>query len=329
MAGVRISDIIVPEVFIPYMDERTAELSSLLGSGIMVTDPKLDELAASGGTIINMPFFQDLTGDDEVLADDTDLTPGKLTTAKDMARLHLRGRAWGSHDLAKALAGADPMASIANKVAEYWNRRFQAVLVATLRGVFADNVDNDSSDLLLNVSIAAGLSAVAANKISATNVLAAKQLLGDSGGKFVGVAMHSSCYTDLQTQNLIVYIPNARGEVNIPTYLGYRVIVDDGCYTVAGGTNGFVSQVYLFTAGAIGFGNGGAPVPIETDRDSLGSEDLLITRKHFLMHPQGFAWTEGTIAGEAPTNAELALAAHWSRVAEKKNCGVVCLTVNL
>lgn len=35
-------------------------------------------------------------------------------------------------------------------------------------------------------------------------------------------------------------------------------------------------------------------------------------------HPLGFAWVEGTIAGESPTIAELGTAAHWDRVVERK-----------
>ncbi|HEL8745379.1 TPA: coat protein, partial [Listeria monocytogenes] len=64
--------------------------------------------------------------------------------------------------------------------------------------------------------------------ISGNLVLDAKQLLGDSSDRLSLMVMHSAVYTALQKQNLIAFIPNARGEVNIPTYLGYRVVVDDG-----------------------------------------------------------------------------------------------------
>ena len=64
-----ISDVIVPEVFNPYVIERTAELSAFYQSGIIARTPELDRLASSGGKLINMPFWEDLTGDDEVLSD--------------------------------------------------------------------------------------------------------------------------------------------------------------------------------------------------------------------------------------------------------------------
>ena len=105
----KIADVIVPEVFNPYVIERTAELSALVKSGIIVKDPELDALASAGGRLINMPFWKDLTGDDEVLSDNGALTPGKITAGQDVAALLMRGKAWSVNDLAKALSGDDPM----------------------------------------------------------------------------------------------------------------------------------------------------------------------------------------------------------------------------
>jgi len=41
-----------------------------------------------------MPFWEDLSGDDEVLSDTEALTVGKITAAQDVAALLARGRAW-------------------------------------------------------------------------------------------------------------------------------------------------------------------------------------------------------------------------------------------
>ena len=51
-----IRDVIVPEVFNPYVIERTAELSAFYQSGIIARNENLDALARSGGKLINMPF---------------------------------------------------------------------------------------------------------------------------------------------------------------------------------------------------------------------------------------------------------------------------------
>lgn len=306
----KISDIIVPEVFNPYIVERTPELSALFTSGIISNDAQLDALAQSGGTIINMPFFTDLTGDDEVLSDTVALTPGKIGTAQDKARLQLRGRAWGVNDLAKALSGDDPMKAIGDLVSAYWARRFQAMLVSSLGGVFA------SATMSANVH---DISAVeGADVFTGEEFINASHKLGDAESKLTAVMVHSMTFADMKKKNLIQYIPNSQGVVNIPTYLEKQVIVDDGC-PVDGGN--YTS--YIFGQGAIGFGQGQAPVPTETDRDALLGEEYLINRNHFILHPRGVRWNEETVAGQAPTNAELALQANWTRVYDPKNVRIV------
>lgn len=44
-----ISDVIVPDVFNPYVVERTAELSAFYQSGIIERSEQLDTLAKAGG----------------------------------------------------------------------------------------------------------------------------------------------------------------------------------------------------------------------------------------------------------------------------------------
>lgn len=324
----RIADIIVPEVFDPYVTERTAELAALYLGGVITNDEQFDALANSGGRIIEMPFFKDLTGDDEVLSDTSALTPAKIGTSKDRSRLFMRGRAWGVNDLAKALSGADPMRAIADLVALYWARRYQAVLINSLNGVFGDNAANDSGDMVHDVAIEDGDNAAAANLIGPSAVIAAAGTLGDAAGKLTAIAMHSTVFQTLQNQNVIVYEKASNADIRFPTYLGYRVIVDDGMPAVAGTTSGFKYTTYLFGEGAVAYGQGGAPVPSETDRDSLAGEDFLITRTHFIMHPRGIAWQEASVGGESPTNAEAATATNWDRVYERKNVRFAKLVTN-
>lgn len=307
----KIADIIVPEVFNPYVIERTAELSALVKSGIVVRDNELDSLATAGGKLINMPFWKDLTGEDEVLSDSGALTPGKITSGQDVAALLMRGKAWSVNDLAKALSGDDPMKAIGDLVAEYWARRRQKTLLAVLKGVF------ESSTMSGNVYDISALTG-GAEKISGTSFIVAKNKLGDASDKLTAVMMHSAVFTSLEQQNLISYIPNSQGIVEFPTYMNKRVIVDDGCPI-----NTDVYTTYLFGQGAIGEGNGQAPVPTETDRDSLAGEDILINRQHFILHPRGVKFTNTSVVGESPTNTELESQTNWSRVYENKNIRIV------
>jgi hypothetical protein len=129
--------------------------------------------------------------------------------------------------------------------------------------------------------------------------------------------MHSAVVATLVKQGLIDYRPDAEGRPTIPTYLGKDVIVDDGMPVASG-----VYTSYLFGQGAFGYGEGNPPVPTETDRDSLQGEDILINRRHFVLHPRGVKWI-GTPAGVSPTNAELQDDDNWQRVYNAKNIRIV------
>jgi hypothetical protein len=203
------------------------------------------------------------------------------------------------------------MAAIGNLVAEWWARDRQSMLKSILSGVFAAA---SMSGNVLDISANVGAAAV----ISGETVLDAKQLMGDSADKLTAIAMHSATFTKLQKDNLIAFIPDAEGKINIPTYLGYRVIVDDGMPASGG-----VYTTYLFGAGAIGLGNAFAKHTTETDRDILAGDDILVNRQAFILHPRGVKWTGSSVAGAAPTNGELATAANWTRVYENKNVRIV------
>ena len=315
MAVTKIADVIVPEIFTPYVIEKTAEKSRILTSGIAVANPRLNELVSGGGTTIQMPYWKDLTGADEVLSDQTPLTPGKIGTDKDIAALLLRGKAWGANELAGALAGDDPMAAIADRVADYWARQEQKILVSVLTGAFAAA---SMSNHVLDKSAATG-------GIDGNMVLDAKQLLGDSADQLQAIMMHSAVYTELQKQNLIQYTTTSDGKITIPTYLTYQVIIDDGMPVDTTG-NTPIYTTYLFARGSIGRGEG-TPVsltPTETDRDSLAGEDFLINRRALVLHPMGVKW-KGNPAGVTPSNAELATGTNWERVYEDKNIGLVSI----
>lgn len=333
MASTQIADVIVPEVFNPYVIERTAELAKFYMGGIVSNNPELDRLATAGGKLINMPFWQDLTGDDEVLSDSGSLTPAKIAAAQDVAVLLMRGKAWSVNDLAKALSGDDPMRAIGDLVAAYWARRFQVVGLASLKGVFADNVANDSGDMVADISGATNADVTADTKFSASAFIDGQSTFGDVIGAVSGMAVHQDVYYNLKKLDNISFEKESRGDLEIETYRGLPIIVDRNMpFTPAGGATGtdtapFYTS-YLFGNGALGLGQGGAPVPTETDRDSLAGEDILVTRHHFILHPRGVAFQSSSVAGASPTNAELEAAANWNRVYEREHVRVAQIITN-
>lgn len=303
----RINDIIEPEVFASYVREEIAARSGLISSGIVTQDRRLNRLVAGGGRTINMPFWRRIGGDSEVLSDQNPLTPDKIGADKDIATMHFRGKAWGASELASAIAGDSALEAISAMVADWWIAEEQKILIATLRGVFA------------SPSMASHVSDRSGSPLDADMTLDAKQLLGDSSNQLMAIFMHSRTFTHLQKQNLIDFIPDARGEVTLKHYLGYRVIVDD-TMPVYGSTY----STYLMANGVIGRGDSEPTdfTTVETARDSLLGEDYLVYRRAFVLHPLGVSWS-GQAAGTTPTNAELVEGANWQKVYEDKHLGFV------
>lgn len=313
--GTRLQDVIVPELFNSYVVNRTSELSALVQSGIITPSPEFDNLASQAAPTVNMPFFEDLTGESEQIIEDVDLIASKITSNKDVAAIIRRAKMWSATDLAAALAGADPMRAIAELVGGFWARDLQKELISILKGVFsAPSMGSNVLDISAKTGTAANFSASA--------FVDAQQLLGDAKSILTAVVMHSATKASLDKQNIIETIKPSEG-LPFDTYQGKRVIVDDGCPCEDG-----KYTTYLFGAGAIALGNGN-PVgfePTEVDRDKKKGSgvDYLINRKTMILHPRGIRHTGKTVAKvEGPSRAELALADNWERVYEAKQIRMV------
>ncbi|MBA1336726.1 MAG: Phage capsid protein [Firmicutes bacterium] len=323
MTITRIADVIQPDVFNLYVIQRTMELSALIQSGIVQNLAEFDQLASGPNTLVNMPFWNDLTGDSEIMKDDGALTPGKIGSDKDVARKHGRARAWGANGLSALLSGDDPMRAIGDLVAAYWQRDMQKVLLATLDGVFKAA---SMADLVHDISALTG----GAELISGSTFIDAVQKLGDAKDLLTGVMMHSAVEAYLAKNDLIEYVQESQQDVRVPYFMNKRVVVDDGAPFDTGTK---VATVYLFGAGAVALGNGSHPriIPTEIDRDSLASsgEDYLINRRIFILHPRGVKWTEASVADVFPTNTELATGTNWKRVYETKAIRIVKFTFKI
>lgn len=314
----RISDIIQPEVFTPYTIQKTMEKSALIQSGIAENTAEFDALAGGPNTLINMPYWNDLTGDAEVMNDTGETTPGAITASKDVARKLAFTKSWGANGLASLLSGDDPMGAIADRVADYWTRWYQQVLLSILEGVF------DSSTMagkIHDISNEVGEDSL----ISGNTFLDAAQKMGDAKDLLVAVMMNSAVETYLAKNDLIEYLPESEGNAYIRQFLGKRVIVDD---SMPFDTTDGIGVAYLFGYGAIAWGNGTHPDIIQTEVVrkglSLAGEDVLVSRRLPLLHPRGVKWTGANATGNNfPTLQELEDGGNWERVYEPKAIRIV------
>jgi hypothetical protein len=340
MATLR-SDIIIPEVFTPYVIEQTTQRDAFLASGVV--QPLAELNATEGGDFINVPFWKaNLSGDFEVLTDSTSLTPGKIQADKQVGVILHRGRAFESRDLAALAAGSDPMAAIGAKIADYIANQRQKDLLSCLGGVFGSLGSTSSSAAFFGLTID-GESGDTPTTLSPRHVAEAKSLLGDQGDKLAAVAMHSKVYYDLVERKAIDYVtaadvrvtpdssmPDAfggsiaaayAGNVNVPIYCGLRVIISDDVQTDGSGSSTEYAT-YFFTQGAVASGEQMA-MQTETDRDILAKSDAMSIDLHYCYHPVGAKWAVTTVN---PTRAQLETVANWSKVYELKNLGIVRAT---
>ena len=335
--GVVRSDLIIPEIFTPYVIEQTTQRDSFLASGVVAPMAELN--ATEGGDFVNVPFFSaNLTGDFEVLSDSSSLTPSKITTDKQVGVILHRGRAFESRDLAALASGADPMAAIGQKIGAYIANQRQKDLLACLDGVFGSINANDSNSAFFGLTIDSE-SGDTPTGLSPKHVAKARSILGDQGDKLTAVCMHSKVYYDLVERKMVDYVlasdgnggsatasggtiaPAYGGDNTVPTYCGLRVIVSDDVSTTGSGSSTEYST-YFFTQGAVASGEQ-AGLTTETDRDILAKSDAMAVDLHYCYHPVGSKWAVTTVN---PTRTQLGTVANWSKVYETKNIGIVRAT---
>jgi len=337
----QISDVIVPEVFTPYVQQLTEEKARLVQSGVITRSALLDQLLDGGGLTFNVPSFRDLDNEDDRTSTDASAKifvdgavetaiPRKIETSQEIAVRLNRNQSWSSADLTADLAGADPMGAIANRVAFYWTRRLQAVFVASMVGLFNDNEAAPSggdthvqNDMTNDIS---GTFSDGVTTFSAEAFLDAAVTMGDSMESLVAVMVHSVVFNRMQKNNLIDFIPDARGEIQIPTFLGREVIVDDGLpNNVAGGLTAGDYETWLFGSTSMALGVASPKVPTAVSRHEEGGngggQDVLYSRVKWSMHPVGHAFIAASIPDGGPPNGSLSSpstndlthAASWSR----------------
>lgn len=336
-----------------YGIEKAIELNAFVQSGVAQEEADLNTLAAGQGGIYNMPFFKQLatTAPNASSDDDSAIAARRKTsTGMEAARLHCYNAVWSSADLAKAFIAVDPLSVIATQTAQYWATWGEQMIINTALGILASNIANNSSDMLINISAisdsaATGLgyaTGAAARQLQANTLIDAMQTAGDHKGMFTAIAMHSAVHANLQKQGAIEthFFELEDSEVKFDTFMGKRVVMDDqmtvASVSIDDGGGASAKNVYtsiLFAGGQFRLGYGTPKVPTENYRDPKagnggGVEDL-IERRHPIVHPVGFKWTDASIAGKGATAAELATAANWTRVRQRKNIGLAFMKTRL
>lgn len=331
---VALGDVIVPAIFNNYVQKLTEEKVAFLRSGIVKVSPQLNGWLATGvgGMTLNIPTWKDLDNDAPLIANDgtggspaeqyygvvlggTAILPKKITAYNEVAIRCTRTQQWAANRLADCLSGSDAMTAIATRVADYEARFLQRQVLAVLKGVFADNVANDSGDMSLDVK--GGAFVAGATNFTAENLFDALQTAGDSQSDFRALAVHSAVYNRMRKNNLIDFKQDSVPGADLGSFQGLELIVDDGMPKT-----GNVYTSYIFAPGALEIGYGAlkkptAVVEAEDAGNGIGTE-ILYRRWQNSIHPMGFAYTGSTTAGGGPADSVLEAAASWNRACPER-----------
>jgi|LGVE01.1.fsa_nt_gb hypothetical protein len=324
MPETRVSDVIVPDEL---SDMVTAQISPHIDFqrlGIATKDYGNKDVSESGH-FAKVPFYDQLTGDDEVITDTTSLTPGNISTDTDIGVVCHRGKAWASRDLAKILSGDDPQKEIAKQVAKFWGKKMNNTMIQVLNGIFYPSTGALASTHYLKTAA----DDTAAVIITAASIVRAASKLGDEMSEFDAIVVHSLVYADMVTAKMVSHpTVSTPDSVDITAgpgrFLGLDIIVSDYCPTSGSGTYGLYS-CYLLKKGCMYLGMQKS-VMTESDRDILAQKDVLASTVHYVPHMKLVKWNS---TDTNPTNAALATASKWTNIADdNKFIGAVSLVVN-
>lgn len=322
MAQTQLTDVIIPEEFTAYQVENSLVSTALSQSGVVANNGVIAAQLQAGAESFNVPFWGDLSDvEADITNDDPTIlsTPQKVSANKQVVRKSYLHASWSEMSLASELSGDSALSRIQDRVSAYWDRQFEKRVIATLLGVLASNVANNSGDMMVDIS---GLSGTAAN-FNGSSVIDTALTMGDRLGDVKMIAMHSHIYGEALKNDEIQFFKPSENEMEIATYKGMGIIVSDNLSPSSG-----VFTTILMGAGALGFATSaprtgyGTELFRKPDAGNGGGQTTLHSRLNVGIHPLGHAWSDGTggsaIAADSPSVADLSVAAHWTRVVSQR-----------
>ena len=329
-----LSDVVFRDELRDYITVNSVERTAFFESGILTSNSDMSTLLSSPSNTFTIPWWVDLDASIESnYSNDvyTDIAvPLSVHTASMQARAAYLNEGWNCMNLVKNITKQDPLEFVAGRLLSYWRKVAQRRAIATVVGIYNDNVASNGSDMVID----------AGGQISAAAIIRAKATMGDYSGQLGGlsvIAMHSAVQTELQILNLIDFTPIADQIPEFGRFQGMRVVVDDGMPVITGTPNKYLSVI--FGPGALGFaeetppGEDGLEYDRAPDRGNGGGTETLWNRRNFVVHPLGYSFLSTTITGTPTTTrpvsanwADLALATNWERKFARKQVPLAFIT---
>ena len=340
MAGTNLSFPYDSEIF-NYSWKNTPDLvlTSMINSGAVVNDSEIAQMISNGSNFFTVPFYNVLTGTEDVYNGVDNFTGGSLTGGSYSGVVYGRMAKWSAKSFIKDFnSGADPMAQIVAGVANFWIKARQNRLLGILGAIFGITGDADLTKHITNIATTTTTTDPAVNKIGVTTISdACVKACGDNAQDFSLVIMHSIVASRLANLQLLEFskYTDSMGitrDLPIGTINGKTVIVNDNVPVTASATDTdeFEYVTYVLGLGAIRYAQAPVDVPSEMDRDpnTNGGLDMIYTRVRECIAPYGFSFKGDVTTDVGVPDSELFASASWERKMPAKSIMMVKIVTN-
>lgn len=333
MAITRITDVIPVKLFTDLLAAKLVENSRFRQSGVVGVDPRITAKAQAAGLEVTLREWIRPAGGEATSSSDVEtslLVADKVSQAAKIARMISRNRAFSAMDIADYASDSDAIEYVINEFARLRLADEESAILAILEGICADSVANDGSDLVKAQHITTGTIVAADNLVGPKTLLTGRKTMGDMGDQLDTIVMHSDVVNNLRLAD-VGFKPASETSIGLATYMGYKVIETDKVGK-AGAGNYPIYTSYIMGSGALVYANAPAEFALEQTRNPLAGDgsgaSSIINRYRFLMHPAGYTNQAAPANTVSQTNAELAAAATWNRVDDRKAVPIVKITTN-
>lgn len=315
MAEITVADIIQNNIITSGDILESSEKQTFVNSGIFGSDTDIDA-AISGikkGTTIEVDYLVEPDFIEPEYGDDSnnDITPQNIGEKMFRAAVMFPNVAFAEKSIVKVLRAHadenDGLQALVDYIAKYWDKYKQRQAFAMYKGMIADNIANDSGDLI----------EVVAKPFDFDVAVDALAKRGDSMVDSMDhIFMNSVVYTARVKAGQIAVEKEEETGVNISTWNGMRVHVDDVLAPVAGKSTTIFAKSGSFVESLVNMDTNGMQ-SLEYARDAKKGHGAglteVVSRVGGLWHPSGWDYTKTTQAGISRNLAETALSANWDR----------------
>lgn len=334
MATTRITDIVPVKTFSALVEAKLTEQSKFRQSGIVGTDPRVTAKAQTAGLETTLREWKRPAGGSAANGSDDDsvkASPKKLQQSAMIARILSRSESFSAMDIADFASDAAAIEYAASEFARLRASDEESALLSILTGVIADNVANDSGDMVKDTKVTTG-SVLAASLLNATTLINARATMGDQSGVLSTLVLHSDVVNYLRKNEPNAFVPASQSRIGLETYMGYTVIETDNVTKTGTGTYAYYDS-YLVGEGLFAYASAPVDNALVQVRDELAGNgtgmETILNRWRYILHPAGFSNQTAPSNGVSQSNTELATATTWDRIAARKAIPLVKLVTNI